>query len=41
MDIASFSPEMINHVWLINDTKISNLLSEADRKLGELNAFQC
>jgi Fic family protein len=36
---SSFSPEMINHEWLINDAKINNLLSEADRKLGELNAF--
>lgn len=30
---------MVNHDWLINDAKINNLLSEADRKLGELNAF--
>ncbi len=36
---SSFSPESINHDWLINDAKISKLLSEADRKLGELNAF--
>ncbi|MGB3154535.1 MAG: Fic family protein [Chitinophagaceae bacterium] len=36
---SSFSPEMINHDWLINDASINNLLSEADRKLGELNAF--
>ena len=36
---SSFSPEMVNHEWLINDAKINNLLSEADRKLGELNAF--
>ena len=36
---SSFSPEMVNHDWLINDAKINNLLSEADRKLGELNAF--
>ena len=35
----SFSPEPINHVWLVNDTKVNQLLSEADRKLGELNAF--
>ena len=35
----SFSPEMVNHDWLINDAKINNLLSETDRKLGELNAF--
>lgn len=36
---SSFSPELVNHDWLINDAKINNLLSEADRKLGELNAF--
>ncbi len=36
---SSFSPEMVNHDWLINDAKINNLLSQADRKLGELNAF--
>lgn len=36
---SSFSPEMVNHDWLINDARINSLLSEADRKLGELNAF--
>jgi Fic family protein len=35
----SFSPELINHEWVINDAKVNHLLSEADRKLGELNAF--
>lgn len=35
----SFSPADVNHDWLVNDAKINNLLSEADRKLGELNAF--
>lgn len=35
----SFSPELINHDWLVNDAKINNLLSKADRTLGELNAF--
>ena len=35
----SFSPEFINHEWVINDAKVNHLLSEADRKLGELNAF--
>ncbi|MBI2270409.1 MAG: Fic family protein [Bacteroidetes bacterium] len=35
----SFSPEPINHSWLVSDAKVSQLLSEADRKLGELNAF--
>lgn len=36
---SSFSPEMVNHEWLVDNAKINNLLSEADRKLGELNAF--
>lgn len=36
---SSFSPELINHDWLISDAKINNLLSKADRTLGELNAF--
>ena len=35
----SFSPELINHEWVINDAKVNHLLSEADRKLGELSAF--
>lgn len=35
----SFFPELINHDWLVNDAKINNLLSKADRTLGELNAF--
>ncbi|MBL4655002.1 MAG: Fic family protein, partial [Bacteroidia bacterium] len=35
----SFSPELINHDWVVSNQKINQLLSEADRKLGELNAF--
>jgi len=38
-DYKSFTPESINHEWVLDDAKINNLLSEADRKLGELNAF--
>jgi len=38
-DYRSFSPELINHEWVLDDSKINRLLSEADRKLGELNAF--
>jgi Fic family protein len=38
-EYSSFSPSPVNHEWLINDAKISKLLSDADRKLGELNAF--
>lgn len=36
---SSFSPNPVNHEWLISDAKISKLMSDADRKLGELNAF--
>lgn len=36
---SAFSPEQVNHKWLISNAKISTLLSETDRKLGELNAF--
>ncbi len=39
LGFCSFSPTLINCEWLVNDAKINNLLSEADRKLGELNAF--
>jgi len=35
----SFDPEMINHAWTFSDGAIQQLLSEADRALGELNAF--
>ncbi|WP_269618523.1 Fic family protein [Zhongshania sp. BJYM1] len=35
----SFSPEPINHAWVFSDGDIQQLLSEADRMLGELNAF--
>jgi Fic family protein len=35
----SFTPEPLNHAWILDNPKINQLLSEADRKLGELNAF--
>ncbi len=35
----SFKPSYIDIEWIISDPKISNLLSSADLKLGELNAF--
>lgn len=38
-EYKSFSPELINHDWEISDPEIQHLLSEADRILGELNAF--
>ncbi|MDH5547137.1 MAG: Fic family protein [Gammaproteobacteria bacterium] len=38
-EYKSFSPEPINHPWEIADGEVAQLLSDADRVLGELNAF--
>ncbi len=38
-EYKSFSPEKINRAWEIADGQIQQLLSDADRTLGELNAF--
>jgi len=38
-EYKSFLPEKINHAWEIADGEIQRLLSDADRALGELNAF--
>jgi len=38
-EYKSFSPTTINHTWEISDGEVLNLLSDADRALGELNAF--
>ncbi len=35
----SFSPEKINHEWIISNPEINNLLAEANRLIGELNAY--
>ena len=35
----SFDPKPVNHAWEVADSEILQLLSEADRMLGELNAF--
>ncbi|NOQ64175.1 MAG: Fic family protein [Methyloprofundus sp.] len=35
----SFLPTLINHAWEVSDGEVLTLLSEADRALGELNAF--
>ncbi|HFE37997.1 MAG TPA: Fic family protein [Gammaproteobacteria bacterium] len=35
----SFLPEKVNHAWEIADGEVQRLLSDADRVLGELNAF--
>lgn len=39
MDYRSFLPEPINHDWTISDPQVLQLLGQADRALGELNAF--
>jgi len=38
-EYKSFTPTAINHAWIISDGDILRLLSDADRALGELNAF--
>lgn len=38
-EYKSFSPEKINHAWETSDGHVQRLLSDADRALGELNAF--
>ncbi|MCH6201375.1 Fic family protein [Aquiflexum sp. LQ15W] len=38
-EYRSFSPEKINYEWVISDPKLANLLSQADRSLGKLDAF--
>ncbi|WP_194972963.1 Fic family protein [Aquiflexum lacus] len=38
-EYQSFSPEKINYEWVISDPKLANLLSQADRSLGKLDAF--
>jgi Fic family protein len=35
----SFTPSKINQEWVWTDPQLNTLLSEANRKLGELNAF--
>jgi hypothetical protein len=35
----SFTPRPVNIEWQVSDRVLVNMLSEADIKLGELNAF--
>jgi Fic family protein len=35
----SFAPSLIDHPWQIGDSEVLTLLSDADRAVGELNAF--
>jgi len=39
LEYKSFVPEPIHHEWIIADPEILQVLGEADRALGELNAF--
>jgi len=39
IEYSSFLPEKINTEWIISSPKVNHLLSEANRLLGELNAF--
>lgn len=38
-EYRSFLPALIHHPWIIADPKLQTLLGQADRALGELNAF--
>jgi len=35
----SFTPSLINHIWVWSNPKINTLLEEANHKLGSLDAF--
>jgi cell filamentation protein, protein adenylyltransferase len=39
LEYKSFSPERINHEWIISTPEVNKLLAEANRFVGELNAF--
>jgi len=39
IEYKSFSPEKINHEWIISTPEVNKLLAEANRLIGELNAF--
>ena len=39
LEYSSFSPEKINHSWIISSPEVNKLLAEANRLIGELNAF--
>jgi len=38
-EYQSFLPSMIDHEWVVADPEVLQLLSSADRAVGELNAF--
>lgn len=39
IEYHSFSPEKINHKWIVSTPEVNKLLAEANRLIGELNAF--
>jgi len=39
IEYNSFSPEKINHKWIISSPEVNKLLSVANRLIGELNAY--
>ena len=39
LEYKSFSPNKINEEWIISNPAVNSLLSEANRLIGELNAF--
>ncbi len=39
LEYKSFSPNKINKQWIISNPEVNSLLSEANRLIGELNAF--
>ena len=39
IEYQSYSPEKINHNWIISSPGVNKLLAEANRLIGELNAF--
>ena len=39
LDYKSFLPEKINHQWIISSPEVNKLLAQANRLIGELNAF--
>lgn len=39
IEYKSFSPEEINHEWIVSTPEVNKLLAEANRLIGELNAF--
>lgn len=39
LEYRAFMPEAVHHEWIVADPEVLQLLGQADRALGELNAF--